>query len=90
MKDLRIKRSDLMKPPVVSIQKSINTFKFEPVVYNDEYIKEDNSIRVLGKFTHDAYDEVFIERTNAAMDRVENDDNDWLSVDDFLKELETW
>lgn len=79
-----------MTPPVVSIQESINTFKFEPVVYNDEYIKEDNSIRVLGKFTHDTDDEVFIERTNTAMDRVENDDKDWLSVDDFLKELETW
>ncbi len=78
-----------MTPPI-SIQKSINTFKFEPVVYDDEYIKEDNSNRVLGKFTHNTYDEVFIERTNAAMDRVENDDNDWLSVDDFLKELETW
>ncbi|MBQ2636343.1 MAG: hypothetical protein IJG09_06565 [Methanobrevibacter sp.] len=79
-----------MTPPVVSVQESINTFKFEPVVYNDEYIKEDNSIRVLGKFTYDADDEVFIERTNAAMDRIENDDKDWLSVDDFLKELETW
>ncbi len=79
-----------MTPPVVSIQKSINPFKFEPVVYDDEYIKEDNSIRILGKFTHNAHDEVFIERTNAAMDRVENDDKNWLSVDDFLKELETW
>lgn len=79
-----------MTPPVVSIQKSINTFKFEPVVYNDEYIKEDNSIRVLGKFIHDTDDECFIERTNAARDRVENDDKDWVSVDDFLKELETW
>lgn len=79
-----------MTPPVVSVQESINTFKFEPVVYNDEYIKEDNSIRVLGKFTYDVDDEVFIERTNAAMDRIENDDKDWLSVDDFLKELETW
>ena len=79
-----------MTPPVVSVQESIDTFKFEPVVYNDEYIKEDNSIRILGKFTHDADDEVFIERTNAARDRVENDDKDWLSVDDFLKELETW
>lgn len=77
-----------MTSHIVSIQESIDKFKFEPVVYNDEYIKEDNSIRVLGKFTHD--DEVFIERTNAAMDRVENDDKDWLSVDDFLKELETW
>ena len=79
-----------MDPPVVSIQESICPFKFEPVVYDDEYIKEDNSIRVLGKFTPDADDEVFIERTNAAMDRIENDDKDWLSVDDFLKELETW
>ena len=79
-----------MTPPVVSVQESINTFKFEPVVYNDEYIKEDNSIRVLGKFTYDVDDEVFIERTNAAMDRIEYDDKDWLSVDDFLKELETW
>ena len=79
-----------MTPPVVSVQESINTFKFEPVVYNDEYIKEDNSIRVLGKFTYDVDDEVFIERTNAAMDRIENDYKDWLSVDDFLKELETW
>lgn len=79
-----------MTPPVVNIQKSINTFKFEPVVYNDEYIKEDNSIRVLGKFIHDTDDECFIERTNAAIDRVENDDKDWVSVDDFLKELETW
>ena len=78
MIQLRINDSDLMKPPVVSIQKSINTFK---------YIKEDNPIRVLGKSTPD---DVFIERTNAAMDRVENDDNDWLSVDDFLKELKTW
>lgn len=79
-----------MTPPVVSIQKYINSFKFEPVVYNDEYIKEDNSIRVLGKFIHDTDDECFIERTNVAMDRVENDDKDWVSVDDFLKELETW
>lgn len=79
-----------MTPPVVSVQESINTFKFEPVIYDDEYIKEDDSIRVLGKFTHDADDEVFIERTDAAMDRVENDDEEWLSVDDFLKELETW
>ena len=79
-----------MTPPVVSVQESINTFKFEPVIFDDEYIKEDDSIRVLGKFTHDTDDEVFIERTNAAMDRVENDDEDWLSVDDFLKELETW
>ena len=79
-----------MTPPVVSVQESINTFQFEPVVYNDEYIKEDNSIRVLGKFTYDDEDDVFIERTNAAMDRVENDDEEWLSVDDFLKELETW
>ena len=77
-----------MTPPVVSVQKSINRFKFEPVIYDDEYIKEDDSIRVLGKFTHDADDEVFIERTNAAMDRVENDDEEWLSVDDFLKELD--
>ena len=79
-----------MTPPIVSVQESIDPFKFEPVVYNDEYIKEDNSIRVLGKFTHDVDNEVFIERTNAAMDRIENDDKDWLSVDDFLKELETW
>ena len=79
-----------MTPPVVSVQESINIFKFEPVIYDDEYIKEDDSIRVLGKFTHDADDEVFIERTDAAMDRVENDDKEWLSVDDFLKELETW
>ena len=33
---------------------------------------------------------VFLERTAAAMIRVENDDNEWLSVNDFLKELETW
>ena len=79
-----------MTPPVVSVQESINRFKFEHVIYDDEYIKEDDSIRVLGKFTHDDADEVFIERTNAALDRVENDDKDWLSVDDFLKELETW
>jgi len=79
-----------MTPPIVSVQESINTFKFEPVIYDDEYIKEDTSIRVLGKFTHDVDNEVFIERTNAAMDRIENDDKDWLSVDDFLKELETW
>lgn len=78
-----------MTPPV-SVQESMNRFKFEPVIYDDEYIKEDDSIRVLGKFTHGADDEVFIERTNAAMDRVENDDEEWLSVDDFLKELETW
>ena len=45
---------------------------------------------VLDGLTHDADDEVFIDRTNAAMDRVENDDKEWLSVDDFLKELETW
>ena len=79
-----------MTPPVVSVQESMNRFKFEPVIYDDEYIKEDDSIRVLGKFTHDADDEVFIERTNAAMNRVENDDKEWLSADDFLKELETW
>lgn len=79
-----------MAPPVISVQESLNTFQFEPVGYDDEYIKEDNSIRVLGKFTFDDEDDVFIERTNAAMDRVENDDKDWLSVDDFLKELETW
>ena len=79
-----------MTPPVVSVQESMNSFKFEPVIYEDEYIKEDDSIRVLGKFTHDANDEVFIERTNAAMNRVENDDKEWISVDDFLKELETW
>lgn len=79
-----------MAPPVISVQESINTFQFEPVVYDDEYIKEDNSIRVLGKFTHDDEDDVFIERTNVAMNRVENDDKDWLSVDEFLKELETW
>lgn len=35
-------------------------------------------------------DEVFIERTHAAIDRVENDDEEWLPADDFLKELETW
>lgn len=45
---------------------------------------------VLGKFTNDADDKLFIERTDAAMDRVDNDDEEWLSADDFLKELETW
>ena len=45
---------------------------------------------ILGKFTYHGEDDVFIERTNAAMKRVESDDKDWLSVDDFLKELETW
>ena len=45
---------------------------------------------VLGKFTNDADDKLFIERTDAAMARVDNDDEEWLSADDFLKELETW
>lgn len=79
-----------MTPPVISIQQFIDLFQFEPVGYNEEYIKEDDSMRVLGKFTNDVEDDIFIERTNAAMNRVESDDKDWLSVDDFLKELETW
>jgi len=79
-----------MTPPVISIQQFIDPFQFEPVGYNEEYIKEDDSMRVLGKFTNDVEDDIFIERTNAAMNRVESDDKDWLSVDDFLKELETW
>lgn len=33
---------------------------------------------------------IFIKRTKAAMDRIEDDNKDWLSVDEFLKELETW
>lgn len=37
-----------------------------------------------------ASDEDFIKRTNLALIRVENDDGDWLSVDDFLKVLESW
>ena len=45
---------------------------------------------VLGKVTYNSEDDVFIERTKAAINRVESDDEDWLSVDDFLKELETW
>ena len=54
------------------------------------FIKGNNSMMVLGKVTYNSEDDVFIERTKAAINRVESDNEDWLSVDDFLKELETW
>lgn len=36
------------------------------------------------------HDKIFIERTRAAMSRIEDNNEDWLSVDEFLKELKTW
>lgn len=50
-------------------------------------MKEGNNINLSVEIMH--YEE-FIGRTNLAMNRVENDDECWLSVDDFLKELKSW
>ena len=45
-------------------------------------MKENNTIK-----THDAK---FIERTNQALNRVENDNKNWLTPEEFLKELKSW
>ena len=73
-----------------------NAFQFNRRYFQEEnsnnFIQFDETDGILGEIEAIdlPYDPVFVERTNAAFDRVSEDEGAWLSADDFLKELETW
>jgi len=85
-----------VSPPLCVTSELSNVFHFEKNYFCDktskEYVQIDETDRILGEIVDMdlPYDSVFVERTNAAFDRVSEDDGEWLSVEDFLKELETW
>ena len=86
-----------MSPPIDVVPSELsNIFHFENGYFHNQtsrgYVLVDNISRVLGEIDDVdlPFDEVFVERTNAAFDSVSEDNGEWLSAEDFLKELETW
>lgn len=87
-----------MSPPICVDVSGLNSvFKFNRRYFEDNnskhFVQDDENEGILGEVedVNLPYDPIFVERTNAAFDRVsDDDDGEWLSAEDFLKELETW